>query len=185
MTTHGLAGNNSPHPMAWIAGIALIVFCMAGIAAIFGWIPGSLGGTSGAPAISAAGKPPAKSAGAAAVKSPMRETVCLNCGVIVSMREVVVTGEGSGVGAVGGAVVGGLLGHQVGGGSGKQIATVVGAVGGAVAGNEVEKRIGSTKTQEITVQLDDGSNMVVRDSGPAVWRSGDRVKITDGALRRN
>jgi outer membrane lipoprotein SlyB len=105
--------------------------------------------------------------------------------VIVSIEEVVAKGEGSGMGAVGGAVVGGLLGHQVGGGSGKQIATVVGAVGGAVAGNEVEKRMGSTKKQEITVKLDDGSSTVISDSGPAVWHTGDHVKIIDGALRRN
>jgi outer membrane lipoprotein SlyB len=109
----------------------------------------------------------------------------MTCGVILSIQEVVAGGEGSGMGAVGGAVVGGLLGHQVGGGSGKQIATVVGAVGGAVAGNEVEKRMGSTKKQEITVRLDDGSNVVVSDSGPAVWHTGDHVKIIDGALRRN
>jgi uncharacterized protein YcfJ len=35
-----------------------------------------------------------------------------------------------------GAVIGGILGHQVGGGSGKQIATVAGAVGGAALGSQ-------------------------------------------------
>ena len=73
------------------------------------------------------------------------------------MQEVVTKGEGSGIGVAGGAVVGGLLGHQVGGGSGKQIATVVGAVGGAVAGNEVEKRMKSSKSYDVTVRLEDGT----------------------------
>jgi len=36
--------------------------------------------------------------------------------------------------AAAGAIIGGILGHQVGGGSGKQIATVGGAVGGAALG---------------------------------------------------
>jgi uncharacterized protein YcfJ len=38
-----------------------------------------------------------------------------------------------------GAVAGGLLGHQVGGGKGKTLATVGGAVVGGYAGNRVQK----------------------------------------------
>lgn len=45
---------------------------------------------------------------------------------------------------VGGAVVGGLIGaiagHQVGGGKGKQLATVGGAAAGAFAGHEIQKK---------------------------------------------
>ncbi|BFI95747.1 MAG: hypothetical protein RSP_12570 [Rhodanobacter sp.] len=37
-----------------------------------------------------------------------------------------------------GAVAGGLLGHMVGGGKGKTLATVAGAVGGGYAGNRIE-----------------------------------------------
>ncbi len=37
-----------------------------------------------------------------------------------------------------GAVVGGLVGHQIGGGKGKTLATVAGAVGGGYAGNRIE-----------------------------------------------
>lgn len=37
-----------------------------------------------------------------------------------------------------GAVAGGLLGHMVGGGKGKTVATVAGAVGGGYAGNRIE-----------------------------------------------
>ena len=38
-----------------------------------------------------------------------------------------------------GAVAGGLLGHQVGGGKGKTLATVGGAVAGGVIGNKVQE----------------------------------------------
>jgi uncharacterized protein YcfJ len=38
-----------------------------------------------------------------------------------------------------GAVAGGLLGHQVGGGKGKTLATVGGAVAGGYVGNQVQK----------------------------------------------
>jgi uncharacterized protein YcfJ len=41
-------------------------------------------------------------------------------------------------GTVIGGVAGGVLGHQIGGGSGKTIATVLGAAGGAYAGNQAQ-----------------------------------------------
>lgn len=39
-----------------------------------------------------------------------------------------------------GAVIGGLLGHQVGGGNGKKLATVAGIIGGGYLGNEIANR---------------------------------------------
>jgi len=110
---------------------------------------------------------------------------CAECGVIESVREVATQGAGSGLGAVGGAVVGGLLGHQVGGGSGKKIATVVGAVGGAVAGNEVEKRVKSGKSYDITVRFEDGSSRVINEANAPTWRVGDRVKVVNGVIQSN
>src|SRR5215469_7330590 len=45
------------------------------------------------------------------------------------------------IGTVAGAVVGGVLGHQVGGGSGRDLATVAGAAGGGYAGNRIQKNL--------------------------------------------
>ncbi|MDR5859653.1 glycine zipper 2TM domain-containing protein [Halomonas eurihalina] len=56
------------------------------------------------------------------------------------------------VGSAAGAIVGGLLGNQIGGGSGKKIATVAGAVGGGLAGREVQERIESGQTITTTEQ---------------------------------
>jgi outer membrane lipoprotein SlyB len=176
----------APHPLIWIAGIAVILFCVAGFAAIMGWIPTSIGSPS---EVELAAKKTAPSSTAKAKTAPAQVASsapvakCTSCGVIESVREVSEKGEGSGLGAAGGAVAGGLLGHQVGGGSGKQIATVVGAVGGAVAGNEVEKRMKATKSYDVTVRLDDGSSRVINENNPPSWRSGDRVRIVDGAIR--
>ena len=39
-----------------------------------------------------------------------------------------------------GAVVGGLIGHQIGGGNGKKLATVAGVIGGGFLGNEIANR---------------------------------------------
>jgi len=49
-----------------------------------------------------------------------------------------------------GAVVGGLLGNQIGGGSGKTVATVAGAVGGGYAGNKVQGNMQDKDTYTTT-----------------------------------
>jgi len=196
MTTE-VTRTKSTNLLAVVVGIAIILFCAAGIAAIMGWIPTSIGSTRETALVADKEKPVKKNtqlnaqpAVPAKVKAPPAQvassapvTKCNDCGVIESVREIAAKGEGSGLGAAGGAVVGGLLGHQVGGGSGKQIATVVGAVGGAVAGNEVEKRVKATKSYDITVRLDDGSTRVVNELNAPSWRSGDRVRVVDGSIR--
>ncbi|AYC35030.1 glycine zipper 2TM domain-containing protein [Pseudomonas cavernae] len=53
-------------------------------------------------------------------------------------------------GTVLGAVAGGLLGNQVGGGTGKKIATVAGAVGGGYAGNKVQEGMQQRDTYTTT-----------------------------------
>ncbi len=117
---------------------------------------------------------------AAAAPAPQ---VCGNCGVIEAIHEVNTRAEGSGVGAAGGAVVGGLLGNQVGGGHGKQLATVLGAVGGAVAGNQIEGSVRATRSYNIVVRLDNGKTRTVHQSAAPNWRQGDRVRVVNGALR--
>lgn len=108
---------------------------------------------------------------------------CSNCGNVESVRTIKQRAEGSGLGAAGGAVIGGLLGNQIGGGSGRTIATAAGAIGGAVVGNQVEGNMKATTSYEIRVRLDDGTLRTFRQSSPPAWRSGDRVRIVKGRLR--
>ncbi len=89
------------------------------------------------------------------------------------------------MGAVGGAVVGGVLGHQVGGGRGKDVATVAGALGGAFAGNEIEKRVKSETQYEIAIRFEDGSRQVFTETNPPTWSAGDRVRVVNGEIRSN
>ncbi|MFG5408293.1 glycine zipper 2TM domain-containing protein [Piscinibacter sakaiensis] len=44
-----------------------------------------------------------------------------------------------------GAVIGGILGHQIGGGSGRDAATAIGIFGGAVAGSKVNRQAPATQ----------------------------------------
>jgi outer membrane lipoprotein SlyB len=108
---------------------------------------------------------------------------CGNCGNIESVRAIKQRAQGSGLGAAGGAVLGGLLGNQIGGGHGRQLATVAGAVGGAVVGNQVEGNMKATTSYEIRVRLDDGTLRTFHQSSQPQWRSGDRVRIVKGRLR--
>ncbi len=87
---------------------------------------------------------------------PVKEQVCANCGVVVSINPVEAEGKGSGLGVIAGGVLGGLLGNQVGNGTGRDLATVAGAVGGAFAGNKVEKKVKKTTSYDITVKMDSG-----------------------------
>ena len=52
-------------------------------------------------------------------------------------------------GAVAGALLGGVLGHQVGGGSGKDLATVGGAVAGGVIGSNVGRHGATTTARDV------------------------------------
>lgn len=61
------------------------------------------------------------------------------CEQVVVQRQAPVQDEKRVAGTVLGGVAGGLLGSQIGGGSGKKVATVLGAAGGAYAGNQVQK----------------------------------------------
>ncbi|MBC7956041.1 MAG: glycine zipper 2TM domain-containing protein [Cytophagales bacterium] len=96
-------------------------------------------------------------------------SVCSTCGTVESVKAEKHKGEGTGLGAVGGAVVGGVVGHQMGGGDGKKALTVLGAVGGGIAGHEVEKRARSTTVYQVQLRMDDGSTRTVNQTtAPAV-----------------
>lgn len=51
-----------------------------------------------------------------------------------------------------GALVGGVVGHQIGGGSGKTLATVAGAAGGGYAGNQIQQKVQQNDTYTTTEQ---------------------------------
>ena len=141
---------------------------------------GGAAGSYGGGAALAEAPPAPRAAAQTAAPAP---AVCHSCGVVESVRTVTQRGQGSGLGAAGGAIVGGLLGNQVGGGSGRKLATVAGAVGGAVVGNQVEGNMKSTTTYQVRVRMDDGKLRTVSSSS-ANWQAGDQVKVVKGRLQR-
>lgn len=87
-------------------------------------------------------------------------------------------------GAIVGALLGGVLGHQVGGGRGKDVATVAGAAGGAYVGHQVEKNQKSTTSYVVNVKMEDGTNRTFNFSGQTSYKAGDKVKVIDKKLTR-
>jgi outer membrane lipoprotein SlyB len=198
-TMENVQSSRSTHPLMIGAAIAVILFCVAGFAAVMGWIPKS-GADSQVPPVDAKASAPAPAKAAASKASqstaakphplqvaaaPAARPICKECGVVDAIREVQKEGEAKGVGAVAGGVLGGVVGHQMGNGRGRDVMTVVGAVGGAVAGNQIEKNMKKTTTYETTVRFEDGSTRVLSQSAAPGWRVGDRVKLVDGQLRPN
>lgn len=81
------------------------------------------------------------------VKTPRQE--CRN--VAVTHRRPV-QDENRILGSALGAVAGGVIGHQFGGGRGKDVATVAGALGGGYAGNQVQGAMQDRDTYTTTQQ---------------------------------
>jgi len=107
--------------------------------------------------------------------------VCHSCGVVESVSAVRHRAQGSGLGAGAGAIVGGLLGHQIGGGTGRTLATAAGAVGGAVVGNQVEGNMKAYSSYTVRVRMDDGKYRTFHTSS-ASFQAGERVKVVKGVL---
>jgi outer membrane lipoprotein SlyB len=106
----------------------------------------------------------------------------------VSAVEVIRTEEkrkSSGAGAIIGGIAGAVVGNQIGGGSGRALATAAGAVGGAVVGNNVGSRgTDVSETYRISVQVENGTARAYDVPSPGDLRVGDRVRIQDGRISR-
>lgn len=79
-------------------------------------------------------------------------------GTVLSVRDVRIaaTGTQTGTGSALGALAGGLLGHSIGGGKGKTLATVAGGITGMIGGNLLAEHAYTQPGLEVTVRLDNG-----------------------------
>lgn len=107
--------------------------------------------------------------------------ICSYCGVVEAVDEVKRKGEGTGLGAIAGGVLGAAAGHQVGGGDGRKVMTLLGAVGGGLAGHEVEKRARGETVYQVRIRLDDGSVRTIEQ--PTAPKVGARVELQGNTLK--
>jgi outer membrane lipoprotein SlyB len=200
------------HPLLTAAAISLIVLSAAGIAALTGVLPLSRGSDPQAMAPEApkaveqpvtpptVETPPATPKRAARHVPPRPAPVQVAGGepapvaqaplpgvggVIESVKEIEKKGESTVAGPILGGIAGAVLGHQVGEGRGKTVATAVGAGAGIFGGKAIEEKVRATKHWETTVRLDDGSTRTVSSETEPAWHAGERVRVVDGQILKS
>ena len=103
-------------------------------------------------------------------------------GKVAAVDEVVIEGQRTALGRVGGGLIGYQVGRTVGDGSGQDVAAAVGAVAGAVAGQAIEQRATREDAWQITVELDSGRTIAVVQARDESFQVGERVRVY---MRRN
>ena len=92
------------------------------------------------------------------------------------------------IGAVVGGAVGAVLGHQIGGGSGRDAATVLGGVAGAVVGSQMGREPAITATTSptyrVSVRVDPGVIRTYEVPATGELQVGDQVRIENNVIYR-
>lgn len=109
---------------------------------------------------------------------------CHECGKVTAINVSERKGESNALGMIAGGVGGALLGNQVGGGSGKKVATVAGAVGGAYAGKKIQENMNATKVWNVEVQYDNGQRRTITFENDPGLQRGDRVQNAGQSIKR-
>lgn len=96
----------------------------------------------------------------------------------------------SGWSTFGGAIIGGAIGHQFGGGSGQDVATILGALIGASMANDKRKRYREVTIElvelMITVEGNEQYMVLQQKDRQMLFNRGDQVRmiyLTDGSVR--
>jgi hypothetical protein len=134
--------------MMLIAAITVIVFSVAGIATMMGWLPGAQSQIR-----LQSNEPPVRRAAAdnSRATAPATAAACIeDCGVVESIHAVEVKGEGSGLGAGAGVYVG----HQI------------------------EKNTHDSVSYQIRVRMNDGSSRTFLERAQPALAIGQKVRVT-------
>jgi outer membrane lipoprotein SlyB len=127
-----------------------------------------------------AATPAAPAAAAAQPAAP----ACAECGRVLSITVTEKAGEYSAVGVLAGGALGAVLGNQVGGGLGKDLATLAGAAGGAYAGKMIEEKIKTHKVWTVTVIYANESKASFDFTNDPGFQVGDKVRNTGSTVAR-
>lgn len=104
-------------------------------------------------------------------------------GVIVGVRDVMVSSKGT-TGAVTGAAVGGVAGSQAPGGVGSALGAIGGSLVGSLVGTSVEQASADSPAFEYVVQKPNGELVSVTQKDPERLPIGQRVLVIAGAQAR-
>lgn len=109
---------------------------------------------------------------------------CHDCGRVTAVNVSEKKGDSNAVGLLAGGAAGALLGHQVGGGTGRDLATIAGAVGGAYAGKKIQERSNATKVWTVQIQYDNGQRASFNFERDPGMHAGDRVRGAGASIAR-
>lgn len=109
---------------------------------------------------------------------------CATCGKVSAVNVVEQAGDSNAVGLIAGGVAGAVLGHQVGGGFGKDLATIAGAAGGAYAGKKVQENMSAKKVWRVNVKYSDGTAAQFDFANDPGLKAGDPVKNSGNTVVR-
>jgi len=113
------------------------------------------------------------------------KATCTDCGRVTAVQIGEKAGDSNAVGMIAGGVAGAVLGHQVGGGFGKDLATIAGAAGGAYAGKKIQENMNASKVWTVSVEYTDGrSGKFTFDHDPGL-SVGTQVKNSGNSVIRN
>lgn len=133
----------------------------------------------------AAAKPaPAPVVAPRAVAEQPAAPACAECGRVLSVAVTEKAGESSAVGVLAGGALGAVLGNQVGGGFGKDLATLAGAAGGAYAGKMIEEKIKTHKVWTVTVVYGNESRASFDFTQDPGLKVGEAVRNTGASIAR-
>ena len=107
----------------------------------------------------------------------VRQAQSVQYGVVANVENVRVEEDPKGLGLVLGGVAGGILGNMVGGGRGRTLATLGGAAGGTMA----ESAMRDYNALQLTIDLENGSTIVVVQGIDDHFTTGDRVRVVSSA----
>jgi outer membrane lipoprotein SlyB len=112
------------------------------------------------------------------------ETACAECGRVMAVAVTQKAGDYSAVGVLAGGAIGAVLGNQVGGGFGKDLATLAGAAGGAYAGKVIEEKMKTHTVWTVTVHYANESKASFDFLADPGLQVGDRVKNSGSTIVR-
>lgn len=110
------------------------------------------------------------------------EPACADCGQVISVSVTQKAGEYSAAGVLAGGAIGAVLGNQVGGGFGKDLATLAGAAGGAYAGKVIEEKMKTHMIWTVSVQYGNGGKASFEFTSDPALQVGDKVRNSGNTI---
>jgi hypothetical protein len=149
-------GNTPQQVLTWSSGLAIILFCLTGVASMLGWIPAPVGRPADAP----------ERQTTTSSNRVLAPGECHNCGVISTTCILDVADEAPFMAGL--VNVSGVLGVGL-------VETVSGAP--APAADHA-----SGRHYQTTVRFNNGTTRAFADDADQKWKVGDRVRVNRGVI---